>query len=78
MRVDGFCIYCGKEQLETAYWYRENTYFVRCKNCKATSPSIAHSEQEAIELFNTRHDGPEQGGWRYERHAEIPLHHQHH
>ena len=61
MKVEGFCIYCGREQLETAYWYRENTYFVRCKNCKATGPSIAHSEQEAIELFNTRHGGPEQG-----------------
>lgn len=61
MRVEGFCIYCGKEELETAYWYRENTYFVRCRNCKATGPSIAHTEREAIELFNTRHDGPEQG-----------------
>ena len=46
MKVEGFCIYCGKEQLETAYWYRNNTYFVRCRNCKATGPSIAHSEEE--------------------------------
>ena len=61
MRVDGFCVYCGHEELETAYWHREGTYFVRCRNCKATGPSVGHSEQEAVELFNTRHDGPIQG-----------------
>lgn len=60
MRVEGYCIYCGHEELETAYWYRENTYFVRCKHCKATGPSIAHTEMEAIELFNTRKE-PAQG-----------------
>ena len=61
MKVNGFCIYCGKEKLETAYWYREQTYFVRCRNCKATGPSIAHSEEEAIRLFNTRCERLEQG-----------------
>ena len=60
MRVEGYCIYCGHEELETAYWYRENTYFVRCKHCKATGPSIAHTEREAIELSNTRRE-PAQG-----------------
>lgn len=61
MRVEGFCTYCGHEELETAYWHREGTYFVRCRHCKATGPSVARSEQEAIRLFNTRHDGPIQG-----------------
>lgn len=61
MKVDGFCIYCGEEQLETSYWFKGNAYFVRCRNCKATGPSIAHSEEEAIRLFRTRVDGPQQG-----------------
>lgn len=61
MKVSGFCEYCGKEQLETAYWYRTGTYFVRCKNCRATGPSLAHSEEEAIKLYRTRVTGPEQG-----------------
>ena len=60
MKVDGFCIYCGEEQLETAYWSKGGAYFVRCKNCKATGPSIATTEQEAIRLFNTRYDAPKQ------------------
>lgn len=61
MKVEGHCIFCGKETLETAYWYRNNTYFVRCRNCKAAGPSIGHSEAEAIKLFRTRADGPQQG-----------------
>ena len=60
MKVDGFCIYCGEERLETAYWWKGNTYFVRCKNCKATGPSIAMTEEEAIRLFNIRYDAPKQ------------------
>lgn len=61
MKVEGFCVYCGEEKLETAYWFQGKAYFVRCTNCRATGPSIARSEQEAIELFNTRHDAPRQG-----------------
>lgn len=60
MKVEGFCIYCGEEKLETAYWHKGNAYFVRCRNCRATGPSIANTEQEAIRLFNTRCDGPRQ------------------
>lgn len=60
MKVDGFCPYCGEERLETAYWHLGNAYFVRCKNCRATGPSIANTEKEAIRLFNTRCDGPKQ------------------
>lgn len=61
MRVDGFCIYCGEEALETACWRKAGTYFVRCRNCRATGPSIAKTEEEAVRLFNTRHDSPRQG-----------------
>ena len=60
MKVDGFCIYCGEEQLETAYWGMGKAYFVRCRHCKATGPSIASTEEEAIRLFNTRFDAPKQ------------------
>lgn len=60
MKVDGFCIYCGEEQLETSYWWKGNAYFVRCKNCRATGPSIANTEEEAIRLFNIRYDAPKQ------------------
>lgn len=61
MKVEGFCIYCGEEQLETAYWGMGKAYFVRCKNCRATGPSIAKTEEEAVKLFNTRYDAPKQG-----------------
>lgn len=61
MRVEGFCIYCGERQLETSYWRAGNAYFVRCRNCRATGPSIADTEEEAIRLFNVRHDAPKQG-----------------
>lgn len=60
MKVEGFCIYCGEEKLETAYWFQGNAYFVRCKKCRATGPSIANTEEEAIRLFNIRYDAPKQ------------------
>lgn len=61
MKVAGFCIYCGEEQLETAQWRSQGTWFVRCRKCKACGPSIATTEEEAIRLFNTRYDTPKQG-----------------
>ena len=61
MKVEGFCQYCGNEQLETAMWRKARTYFVRCKVCRATGPSLAKTEEEAIRLFNTRYDAPKQG-----------------
>lgn len=61
MKVEGHCIYCGEEKLETAYWRKSYTWFVRCKVCRATGPSLAKTEQEAVRLFNIRHDGPKQG-----------------
>lgn len=64
MRVEGFCIYCGHEELETSLWHKEGTWFVRCRHCRATGPSLAKTEREAIELFNTRHDAPLQGRLR--------------
>lgn len=61
MRIDGWCPYCGHEELETSFWHKEGTWFVRCRHCRATGPSLAKSEQEAIRLFMTRADGPVQG-----------------
>lgn len=61
MKVDGFCMYCGEERLETCYWRKMNTYFVRCRKCGATGPSYASTEREAVELFNRRVGSPNQG-----------------
>ncbi len=54
------CPYCGSNQLGTAKWHKRGTWFVRCKVCAATGPSLAKTEEEAIKLFDTRRE-PVQG-----------------
>lgn len=48
------CPYCGGDNLEPAQWRKRSTWFVRCKDCAATGPSLGRSKAEAIRLFNTR------------------------
>ena len=62
MRISGWCPYCGHEELETAVWHKEGTWFVRCKHCRATGPSLAKTEEEAIRLFNVIYPTAEAGG----------------
>lgn len=54
------CPYCGSDRLETARWYKQGTWFVRCKNCASAGPSLAKTEEEAVRLFDTRRE-PMQG-----------------
>ena len=48
--------YCGGDNLETARWYRQGTWFVRCKDCLQAGPSTAKTEIEAVKLFDTRRE----------------------
>lgn len=54
------CPYCGGRNLETAMWRSVGTWFVRCRDCRATGPSLAKSKEEAVRLFDTRRE-PAQG-----------------
>ena len=54
------CPYCGGTELTVKKWSREGTYFVACRRCAATGPSLAKSPEEAVRLFDERAETIEQ------------------